>query len=387
MSVCVQQKNTGLISLLQLRLTSDLRQFSSAPRNNLPMNWPSPQPESTTLLNGVYCAVIAQFVVFGGLAMLCVGFDAKTTAVVCLACSVAAMLAVTMSERKRVEWDDNNRPRPRWERRWAKTELRKQKRKDIKVKVWESRKREIIESQARERSRRLREATERRTKADDERRRRDWAKDDKRRAAEVARRSLELARQRDREEQRCRKLAAKKEECERKRQEALIERRRVVGHCLQNLDATIASAVALEAIAKRAEVQRQGALDAVAETPNKRRSNKSKSSVKKLRDRAAEYKQLAIAARAVADAAYDDAHSARHNCIALTDADPALRHLKPPPLPTLNQQQLLETPAEIRRIIDHVRQTIQHHHPACSEPSSRTFAAEPCCNRQDPRLY
>lgn len=351
------------------------------------MNWPSPQPESTTLLNGVYRAVIAQLVVFGGLSMLCVGFDAKTTAMVCLACSVAGMLAISMSERKKAEWDDNNRPRPRWERRWAKTELRKQKRKDVKVKVWESRKREIIERQARERSRRLREATERRTKADDERRQRDCARDDKRRAAEAARRSLELARQRDREEQRCRKLAAKKEECERKRLEAQLERRRVVDDCLQSLDATIANAVAFEAIAKRAEMQRQGALDAVAETPNKRRSNKSKSSVKKLRDKAAECKQLAIAARAVADAAYDDAHCARHNCLALTDADPALRHLKPPPLPTLNHQHLLETPAEIRRIIDHVRQTIQHQHPAPMEPSSRTFATELTGNRQDPRLH
>lgn len=88
--------------------------------------------------------------------------------------------------------------RPRWERRWAKTEAKKAKRKETRSKVGENRRKERLDLEARERARKAATAAARRDRAADERAERDRQREEKRKAAEAA----ELAKKRADDERR-----------------------------------------------------------------------------------------------------------------------------------------------------------------------------------------
>lgn len=293
---------------------------------------------------------------FLGLAMASLGLDAKSTGMlVCAFCGIVGccMYLSRLLPKNRFRFgskrpsssssssighldgenfsEDEDSRRPRWERRWLRTEMRKRKKKDSKF----DRKRESIEIEARERSMHLLRAAE---KADEERRKRESEMVEGRRAweaAESARKELQTT-----------------NEAERKRNERhRLEEKAKAKNCLIGLDAVYARAVSSAAMAELVDKQLTS-LKAAA--PPKRRSHKSQSK-KKVREKIAEKTTYAESLRRIALDDYHDACDEREKCLRLVGDDeiPEFPLSKPP-----RNSRIIETPDEIRRLIDQVRRNL-----------------------------
>jgi len=268
---------------------------------------------------------IAQVSVFAALTMLSLGFERKTTAVVAAVVCVGSLVSVVAlacarpflsskglnsegeassevfgSAASGFKATNAEEDRPRWERRWAKTEAKRLKRKESKTKERRSRALQSIELEAKERAKRAELASRHREERETARRERELQKLDKKRACEAAEKAKErlqaLKGKRLDEERRAgreRRAEKKRAEYQKKLEERRAERRAEKKRWLKECDLVVADAVALDAIALAADRALLAALAVVAEAPQKRRSSKSKAFAKKARDKANERKKIA----------------------------------------------------------------------------------------------
>ena len=317
---------------------------------------------------GVYFTAMANVVVFAALTMLSLGYSRRTTVMTAFALSVLGVVALgvcvllgeklvfnnnpfgglmrmffggsflrtgketTLSDphhheestsspdEDHLDWMDAidaKGDRPRWERRWAKTEAKRQKKKESRTRVKQSCRLDSMDLEARERAKRLELAAEHRVKAEEMKKMKELQKHDRKLAAEAAERArqdLERCRRAkiDEEKRHGREKRAEKRrlDLEKKLEDARVERRNTASKLRFQLDALVAAAVALDALATFAEDALKGALAAVADAPQKRRSHKSKALAKKTRDRANDKKRLAASAQQKADDASRSAQEA-----------------------------------------------------------------------------
>lgn len=319
------------VTKLGLGVAATANKKNMALKPNGPRFRESPTMEVVELISALVAPkmyVIAHLAIFIVLTMLSLGFEIRSTAIAVIVLCGACLLAPTSNEQV---------IRPRWERRWAKTEARRAKRKETRA----DRKREFIEQEARERLKRASLAAERRDRAAELRLEKEQARLDRKRAAdaaEAARKHLDKQLEKDKAVKAAHRKRAKEEED--------------LASSLREMDALVAHAVALDALAARADNDARRALDELGEVPAKRRSNKSKANAKRSRDKAHDKKKIAETAR-------DDALKAAARARAFHEKQQLAR-----PLPSnlLEEAPLLETPLDVRRIVDEIRQTLAKHH-------------------------
>ena len=259
--------------------------------------------------------------------------------------------------------DDDDDKRPRWERRYMKTEAKKARRREARSAQTKNTRRELSEAEAREK---LKRADDLQRKRDQQAREREEAlrrkqqqklekeaelrrqKEEKRQKDKVREQERKRAKERKLREKKEAQLAAKKL-AEEQRSVELTEKSNAY-------DACVAAYVAACVLADQADASHKVCEDALTSASGKKRSNKAKATAKKAREKAEHASDMARQKRADRDAARSQAEDARRT---LADYC-SQQHLAPPPpipcaSPSSQKRPSLQIGDDVMRLIARVR--------------------------------
>ena len=259
--------------------------------------------------------------------------------------------------------DDDDDKRPRWERRYMKTEAKKARRREARSAQTKNTRRELSEAEAREKAKR---ADDLQRKRDQQAREREEAlrrkQQQKLQKEEELRRQKEEKRQKDKQREQERRRAKEKKLKEKK--EAQLQAKKLaeaqktieLSEKSNAFDACVAAYVACCVLADEADAAHKTCEEALTSASGKKRSNKAKATAKKAREKAENAAETARQKRADRDAARSNAEDARRT---LADYC-SQQNLAPPPQipcasPQLQKRPSLQIGDDVMKLIARVR--------------------------------